>query len=54
MLTDFLFVAIFLCLARVGLYCLDCSQMYLAIHKMANYESFTQRGGNFDQAFRNV
>jgi len=28
--------------------------MYLAMHKMAKYESFTERGGNVDQAFRKV
>jgi len=28
--------------------------MYVAMHKMARYESFTQKGGNVDQAFRKV
>jgi len=28
--------------------------MYIAMHKMAKYGSFTQRGGNVDQAFRKV
>jgi len=34
--------------------CMDRLQMYVAMHKMANYESFTERGGNVDQAFRKV
>jgi len=33
---------------------MDSPQMYIAMHKMANYESFTERGGNVDQAFRKV
>lgn len=32
----------------------DHRQMYIAMHKMAAYESFTARGGNVDQAFRKV
>ena len=32
----------------------DHLQMYIAMHKMAKYDSFTQRGGNVDQAFRKV
>jgi len=32
----------------------DHPQMYIAMHKMAKYDSFTQRGGNVDQAFRKV
>jgi len=31
-----------------------CTQMYVAMHKMSRYESFTQKGGNVDQAFRKV